>query len=70
MSERRKAFLFITLGFGIPLLFLGLAVPAGDSYTDEGALAAIFPWMFFIAPPSLVLLIAGIRKLINTELKD
>ncbi len=68
-SERRKAYLLIALGIAIPSLYLGITIPGNNNYTDEGALAALFPWMFIIAGPSLVLLITGIRKLIKSELK-
>jgi hypothetical protein len=68
MSPRQTAIGLIALGLAIPSIFLAIALPGGDNYTDAGGLGALAPWLIIVAPTSLGLLARGIYKLIK-ELK-
>ncbi len=57
----------IFLGLAIPAIYLALAVPGGNSYTDQGGLIALFPGLLIVGPSSIILLIRGIIQLIRSE---
>jgi chromate transport protein ChrA len=57
------------LGLAIPSIFLAIALPGNDSYTDAAGLSALFPWLIVVAPSSIALLIMGVYHLIKSELK-